>query len=474
MATQTHVGQNKNKKDEKLILLLEEREKQRRLQWSVYVRYIVIVVIVAISLMGAQFQLNYDLRGIFLAVALAFIFNIASSFVYRSTRYPEFWPYLGIFFDMIVITIVVHFTGGIESVFLPLYLLQLVGTNLHFSKIAGPLNFIFGGNLFIFLVLLEQAGVIPHYATGFFPPDAYQNPQFILMVSITLIALMGISTYRSGHVVWSLQSVERKLFELNEDLSRMNQALAEANKRLSDADQIKTEFISVASHQMRTPLSAIKWSLKMVMDGDMGQLSPEQKDVLRKGYMSNERMIGLINDLLNVSRIEEGRFQYQFQPTQLEEVVDHALEELRSEIETRKIQFSYAPPRERFPPLNLDEQKIKLALQNVLDNAFKYTQKGGKVWLSLDREDGQLHIRVRDSGVGIPQHQQHRIFSKFFRADNVIRMQTEGSGLGLFIVKKIIEHHGGRVWFESREEHGTTVHMTIPLVFKPSTAQTRL
>jgi len=226
---------------------------------------------------------------------------------------------------------------------------------------------------------------------------------------------------------------------------------------------MKTEFISVASHQMRTPLSAIKWVLRMLLDGDLGQLNNQQIEMLTKGYQTNERMILLINDLLNVSRIEEGRFQYRFVHMSIEEVVESVIQELFNLIKKRSIKFVYNVKKGEIPKLNFDPQKIRLVVQNLIDNAVKFTPPGGKVTVNLTSDGVDVDFSVTDSGVGIPTTQQNRIFSKFFRADNVVRMQTDGSGLGLFIVKNVIDNHHGRVWFESTEGKGTTFTFSLPI-----------
>lgn len=426
------------------------------------VRYIMVVVIAAITMLGYQVGFDYHIPGILIAVTIAFIFNLVSSFLYTNFNYPRWWPYAGIFLDMIIITFIVHFTGGVESVFLILYLLQIVGTNVHFSRLAGPLNLIFGATLFIAMIALEQKGILPHYSSNIVPYGLYQNLKFIFLASLTLVVFMGISAYRSGYVVHSLQTVEEKFFKLNEELIRTNKAMSENNRRLRELDQMKTEFISVASHQMRTPLSAIKWIIKMIMDGDLGPLSQEQKDLLAKGYQSNERMIALINDLLNVSRIEEGRFQYRMMRMSIEDVIDKVLEEMRSDIRSKHIKLRYGRPSTPLSKVSIDPQKIHLVLQNLIDNSLKYTPSGGRVEIGLNQKNDELIFSIKDNGVGIPSSQRDKIFSKFFRADNVVRMQTEGSGLGLFIVKNIIEAHQGRVWFESKEGLGCTFCFSLP------------
>ena len=174
-------------------------------------------------------------------------------------------------------------------------------------------------------------------------------------------------------------------------------------------------------------------------------------------------MILLINDLLNVSRIEEGRFQYRFVRMPLEDVVESVKQEMYNTFSKKDIELIHQKSKQPLPKVNIDPQKIHLVIQNLLDNAVKYTPSGGKVTLSLWSDEDKVVCSVADNGVGIPASQQSRIFSKFFRADNVIRMQTDGSGLGLFIVKNIVEKHKGEAWFESEEGKGMTFYFSLPV-----------
>ncbi|GMX58860.1 MAG: hypothetical protein MCSN_5140 [Candidatus Microsyncoccus archaeolyticus] len=228
-------------------------------------------------------------------------------------------------------------------------------------------------------------------------------------------------------------------------------------------EKMKTEFVSIAAHQLRTPLSAIKWSLKMILDGDVGKINPEQKDLLEKTYFSNERMIGLINDLLNVTRIEEGRFLYKPEKMQLEGVIVNVIQELEETIKMKKINVKFEKLKKLLPPVIIDEEKMSLAIYNLLDNALKYTvPEKGEIIISLEEKDDSIIFKIKDNGVGIPKDQHQRIFSKFFRGDNVIRMETEGSGLGLYTTKNIIESHKGKIWFDSDEGKGTIFYFSLP------------
>ena len=233
--------------------------------------------------------------------------------------------------------------------------------------------------------------------------------------------------------------------------------------REKKVESLKTEFVSIAAHQLRTPLSSIKWALKMFLDGDLGRITKEQKKFVKKTYESNERMIGLINDLLNVTKIEEGRYLYSLAPTQLESVAQFVINSYKEEAAVKKIKLEFKKPANKLPLIAIDVEKMRLAVQNLIDNAVKYTKEGGLVAISLRLADKRIEFPIKDSGVGIPANQQERVFTKFFRAANVVRLETDGSGLGLFIAKNIIEAHGGKIWFESMEGKGATFFFTLPI-----------
>jgi two-component system phosphate regulon sensor histidine kinase PhoR len=227
-------------------------------------------------------------------------------------------------------------------------------------------------------------------------------------------------------------------------------------------EKMKTEFVSIAAHQLRTPLSAIKWTLRMMLDGDVGKITEEQKDLLDKTYVSNERMISLINDLLNVTRIEEGRFLFKQERMQLEDIVDIVVKSSAELLEMKKMKLDVGIPKELMPEVYVDKEKMSLAVQNLLENAVKYSKEGGEIKIVMERLENEVLFKISDSGVGIPENQQERIFTKFFRGDNVIALETEGSGLGLYTVKNVIEAHKGKIWFESKENSGTTFYFTVP------------
>jgi len=251
--------------------------------------------------------------------------------------------------------------------------------------------------------------------------------------------------------------------ELTDAFNVMVDQLEQQRRRERLISQMKSEFISIAAHQLRTPLSAVKWTLQMLNDGDIGALTSEQKEFIGRGYQVNERMIRLVGDLLNVARIEEGRFGYQLASVDFLKYLDESVEKFRHEAAAQGVTLKYSPPSTTLPKMMIDSEKMELVIQNLIENAIKYSKPGGSIEVTVKRLSKDIEVTVADHGVGVPQHQIHRLFTKFFRGDNVVRMQTEGSGLGLFIVKNIVKNHGGDIHAESRENEGTKMIFTLPL-----------
>ncbi|MBI2120894.1 MAG: PAS domain-containing protein [Parcubacteria group bacterium] len=229
-----------------------------------------------------------------------------------------------------------------------------------------------------------------------------------------------------------------------------------------EIDKSKTEFVSLASHQLRTPLSAIRWYSEMLDSEKLGPLNANQKDYLSEIYKSNIRMIDLVNALLNVSRIDMGTFAIEPELMDIKEIAESVLKELFVKIQESNIRVT-AFYQEDFPKVNVDPKLMRVVIQNLLSNAIKYTPKGGHVEFSLTKDEKNMLIQVTDSGIGIPAGVQEKIFTKLFRADNARVVESEGTGLGLYIIKSITERGGGRAWFFSTENKGTTFFVELPL-----------
>lgn len=227
-------------------------------------------------------------------------------------------------------------------------------------------------------------------------------------------------------------------------------------------EKIKSEFVSIAAHQLRTPLTGIKWSLQYLFSGETGKLNSGQKEMAGDALAATNRMVELINDLLDVSRIEEGRFGIRLQRQSISPVLERVVNTSQNTADKKGITLKVEAPS-KLPFLNIDMEKMEIALNNLVDNAIKYTLPGKTVELKATSADGELTITVKDEGIGIPRSEFDRVFTKFFRSNQAQLYHTSGTGLGLYVSKNIIEQHGGKIWFYSEENKGTTFYVSLPL-----------
>ncbi len=251
---------------------------------------------------------------------------------------------------------------------------------------------------------------------------------------------------------------------LEEKVLERTKELTEANTRLLALDKVKSDFVSVAAHQLRTPLSEIKWAITSLVEGESGKLNKKQLEVLQKSLNSTQSLIELANDLLNTAKLEEGQVGYETKPQSIVPIVQKSIAGFDIAIKEKNISLKLSLPDESLPKLNLDEEKMGVAIDNVLDNAIKYTHPGGSITVNIFWRDSGVAIDIKDTGIGIPPDQAYRVFSKFFRAKNAQLYQTSGTGLGLYMVKTIVENLGGTVSFESKEGEGSTFSIFFPVI----------
>jgi len=283
---------------------------------------------------------------------------------------------------------------------------------------------------------------------------------FLVRDMFTMRIITGITLALTVVAGWQLVHSVKHEVQQKEELQALADQLAIANDKLHQLDKAKSEFISIASHQLRTPLTSIKGFGSLLLEGTYGSLSEPQRNALEKIYISNERLIHLVEDLLNVSRIEAGRMEFDFQEGQIEDLVQEVVDTLELSAKSKSLYLDWKKPEKSLPKIKIDIAKIKEVISNMVDNAIKYTPKGGvTVRVKLNKpqisnpesktERGTIQVIVSDTGIGMEKEDLENIFNKFERGRGVSHYHTEGTGLGMYVGKKVVEVHKGRIWAES-------------------------
>ncbi len=273
-------------------------------------------------------------------------------------------------------------------------------------------------------------------------------------IALVLVLTAGYYLIRSIK-----QEVKRK-----EELEALTENLSRANARLKELDTAKSEFISIASHQLRTPLTAIKGYVSLLLEGSYGVLSQDSRDVLDKVYSVNDRLTHLVEDLLNVSRIEAGRIQYDFRPVQLADILTELYDGFMLNAKSKSLDVSLQLPTPPLPKILADPNKIKEVVSNLIDNSIKYTPEGS-VTITLAAVGQNARITIADTGIGIKPEDKPNLFSKFTRSKETSRMVVGGAGLGLYVGKNFIDAHKGRIWADSEGPgKGSQFIVELPIV----------
>lgn len=250
---------------------------------------------------------------------------------------------------------------------------------------------------------------------------------------------------------------------------KQREELQKAYAKLKELDEAKSEFVSIASHQLRTPLTAIKGYISMILEGSYGALGENLQKPMKDVYESNERLIRLVNDLLDISRIESGKIDMKWEQKDIADIIQNVIEEIKIRVQEKKLKLVFEKPEEPLPQINLDEEKIRNVLVNILDNAIKYTKKG-KITIrvyakqNFSQKKTSVIVEVKDTGDGMTQEEIGHLFESFSRGEAGARLWTEGAGLGLYIAKQFVNMHKGKIWAESQGKgEGSVFFIELPI-----------
>ncbi len=390
--------------------------------------YSMIVALIVVGLLIREFfrfekerklKILYFLIGTFLFVSFNAVFNIVVPMVSNSIKY--------------------QYLGDYSAVFL-----------LGFTAYAVVKRQLFGVKIILTKILIGAITILLLFNVA----DSSTLFEYIWRSALFMAFLFF------GYLL--VRSINRDLVK-QKQLEKLTGKLARANRKLEMLDKAKSEFISIASHQLRTPLGAVKGFSSMLIEGSYGEISGEVKEVLKKISISNQRLITLVNDLLNLSRIESGKMQYDFKYWQIEDIVKEMADMLLLKVKEKGLYLKVNVPSRLLPKIKIDNEKIKEVISNLIENAIKYTAKGG-INIDFEQSGNSVRIIISDTGVGISQSEMFIIFSKFSRGKNMNRLDANGAGLGLFVAKKITKDHGGKIWAESKgKDKGSKFFLELPI-----------
>ena len=449
----------------------EEAALIQRVHYFIKFRWIAVIGIALIALLANKvFHIGFPLMPVFLITAIIALYNLLfslrakklaretpASIVLRARSLVQVQSVA----DLVAFILLFHFTGGVENPLIFSLVFHIIIASVLLPYKTAYLLATLAAFLFCSLVGLEYFGLIPHvHLQGLASPELYRQETYILAVLFSLVTVLYISTYMASSIAGELRKRQRQVASLKDRCLIDVKSLEEANKKLIELDRLRTHFLAIASHDLKAPLAAVQTYLQVILGGFVGEINDEQRGMLERSSIRIKELLKLINDLLDATRIEAGQIVEEMEEISLAEVMEDALENVRSPAEEKGLELLVEVP-ESLPDIVGAPRRLVQVLTNLLNNAVQFTPAGGKVIIRVGEEADHLRVEVMDRGIGIPPEDMPRIFEEFYRGKNV---ETRGAGLGLAIAKKIIEAHGGEIWAESpypESEKGSKFTFTL-------------
>jgi signal transduction histidine kinase len=384
------------------------------------------------------------------------------------------YGYVHILFDMFILTVLLHFTGGMENPFIFFFVFHIVlasiGLNYRVVYLLSTIAIV----MVSLMVGLEYANMIPHVnLEGFVYPTRYQQGSRILGELAALGVLLYGTTYVTTSVAGELRKRQRQVVTLRERLLKEKTGeLERASDEIAKLEEERNRFlrfIGIAAHDLKAPLTAIQGFLWVMLGGFAGEISDKQKNMLERSTRRISELLTLISDLLDIPRIETGQIVQEMKEVSLRQAIKNSLESQRSLAQEKGVRIKVELP-EGLPKIKGSASRLQQVMNNLVNNAINYTPEG-TITIRVQEKPSHLLVEVMDTGIGIPPDDIPKLFEDFFRASNV---EAKGTGLGLSITRRIVEAHGGKIWVESpcpESNTGCKFSFTIPKISKAKRRQ---
>ncbi len=446
-----------------------------RLRVYVNMRWLVVLGIIGCTLVASQvFHIGFPTLPVYIICAVIALYNLL---LFRWTqglqkeearlvvKKAQTQGNIQILLDLVTLTVLLHYTGGIENPFIFLYLAHTIAASIVLPKRQAYILATLAIFMITLVVSLEYASVIPHVNLGgFVLPDRYKQFSRVVGVLFTVATLVYGCTYVVTAVSGELRRRQREMVKLRDQLlEKRTMELEQASNeiaKLGDERRHFARFLGVVAHDLQSPLVATQSFISYILDGYTGQITDGQKDLLERGVRRIDGLLTLITDLLDIPRIETGQITREMREISLNEVVKRSLEGLDNLAQQKGLALKMELPDSELK-VNGASRRLQQVITNLVSNAINYTNEG-TVLVRVADSDNEVRVEVIDSGIGILPEDLPRLFNDFFRGSNV---GSKGTGLGLSISKRIVEAHGGKIWAESpapETKKGSKFTFTIP------------
>ena len=435
------------------------------------------IIIIGLTMFSLTFVNGLVIQGVEIASDGSYLLNVGAFFDYYSILVLSFYAFL----LYKIISGLKRFSGAKK-----IQLRYILVGSLVFGGVSMIANFIlpffdiipvapYDAQSSLFFVILSTYAITKHHLFNIkiIATELLVGlVSLILLVELLLSKTLSVTLLKSGiliaFVYLGISLIRSSLEEIKkrEKLEKMAEKLKLANVELRRLDQAKTEFLSIASHQLRTPLTAIRGYLSMIGEGDYGSIPEKAKETIKKTYQATTRLVGLTNSLLNVTRIETGKISFAPSLVSFPDLVSSVIQELKPDAEQKNLFLEYKKTKKKIPKVKIDQEKIRQVILNVLDNAIKYTTKGGiTITLKVIETEQKLQLKIKDTGEGISASEMDKLFRSFSRGAAGSHLYSAGAGLGLYVARRFVDiHPGGTIWAESPGRgKGSTFYLELPI-----------
>jgi signal transduction histidine kinase len=376
-------------------------------------------------------------------------------------RQSTVFAYVQIALDLISLTTLLHFAGGVENPFALFFIFHVIIASILLSPTASFLAALLASSLFAAMAFLEYRGLIPHYnLVGLVAPDLYRHGTYVLASVLGMAITLFLVVYMTSSISARLRTRTNELMEVSRSHEVKSQELEELNAKLQKLDAARTKFMVTVTHELRAPVATIYSCLDLVLGGFASREKEQQ--VLERAQRRATELLELVKDLLELTEARQAEVEVEeAEPIQLADVLHNVDELMRVEAENKDLFLSIDIDTDP-PPVRAKPEHMKAVWTNLISNAIKYTEPGGIIVVSLTHDSDHVIGVVRDTGIGIAAEDLARIFEEFYRTANARAISPQGTGVGLAIVKRMIENYGGKIWLESEVGQGSKFTFMLP------------